>query len=64
MKNTIYNINDYVIYKNYVCKVEDIITNNESNNKCYILIPINYNDIKISFPIMDEFSYLLSKKEE
>ena len=46
-----YKINDYVVYKRDVCKVNDITTSKYSGEDVYVLAPIDDNSLKIEVPI-------------
>ena len=46
-----YKINDYVVYKRDVCKVNDITTSKYSGEEVYVLAPIDDNSLKIEVPI-------------
>ena len=46
-----YKINDYVVYKRDVCKVNDITTSKYSGEEVYVLVPIDDNSLKIEVPI-------------
>ena len=46
-----HKINDYVVYKRDVCKVNDITTSKYSGEEVYALAPIDDNSLKIEVPI-------------
>lgn len=46
-----FEINDYVVYKRNVCKIESIIKNKFNNKDYYLLIPIDDTSLKIEIPI-------------
>lgn len=46
-----FEINDYVVYKRNVCKIEDIIKNKFNHKDYYLLIPIDDSSLKIEIPI-------------
>lgn len=45
-----FKINDYVVYKRNVCKIENIIKNKFNNKDYYLLIPIDDASLKIEIP--------------
>lgn len=46
-----HKINDYVVYKRDVCKVNDVTTSKYSGEEVYVLVPIDDNSLKIEVPI-------------
>ena len=60
-----YQINEYVMYKNDVCKVIDI-THNINNKDYYVLVPISDLSLKINVPVDKQSNNLrkvFTKKE-
>lgn len=44
-----YNINDYIIYRNEVCKIKEIKTNKINNKDYYVLVPLNDESLIIGY---------------
>ena len=49
-----YKINDYVVYKREVCKVNDITKSKYTDNEVYILAPVDDASLKIEVPTSNE----------
>ena len=57
-----FQINDYVVYKNDVCIIESIKDVNDK--KYYVLIPVSDNTLKINVPIDSTIVKAIMSKED
>lgn len=46
-----YKVNDYIIYKRDVCKIQEIKENYHNNTDYYVLNPITDSSLKINVPV-------------
>lgn len=53
-----FKINDYIIYKNEVCLVIDILKNYYRDEDFYVLEPINDKSLSIKIPISNKNNFL------
>lgn len=61
-----YNINDYIIYRNEVCKIKEIKTNKINNKDYYVLVPLNDESLIIDTPVdnkLGKIRKIISKEE-
>ena len=59
-----HKINDYIIYKREVCKINDILPKYYKDNDYYLLSPLSDNTLTIKVPINNkEIRSLITKKE-
>ena len=59
-----YKINDYIIYKREVCKINDILPKFYKDNDYYLLSPLSDDTLTIKVPIDNkEIRNLITKKE-
>lgn len=61
-----YNINDYIIYRNEVCKIKEIKTNKVNNKDYYVLVPLNDESLIIDTPVdnkLGKIRKIISKEE-
>ena len=59
-----YKIDNYIIYKREVCKINDILPNYYNGNDYYILSPLSDNTLKIKVPTSNQEIRELITKEE
>lgn len=55
-----YKENDYLVYKNDVCKIREIKKNKINGKEYYVLIPINDESLTIEVPIDNKLGYIRS----
>lgn len=53
-----YNKGDYVIYRQDVCKVKDIIKNHINGEDYYVLIPLKDDSLIIDVPVKNKMGWL------
>ncbi len=53
-----FNVNEYIIYKNEVCIIKDILENYYKGEDFYVLEPINDKSLSIKLPISDKNNFL------
>ncbi len=59
-----HKINDYIIYKREVCKINDILPKFFKDNDYYLLSPLSDNTLTIKVPVNNkEIRSLITKKE-
>ncbi len=61
-----YKINDYVFYRNDVCKIKNIKENKFNGNTYYVMVPIDDDSLIIDTPIDNKLGYirdLISREE-
>ena len=59
-----YKINDYIIYKREVCKINDILPRFFKDNDYYLLSPLSDDTLTIKVPINNkEIRNLITKKD-
>lgn len=59
-----YKIDNYIIYKREVCKINDILPNYYNGNDYYILSPLSDNTLTIKVPVNNQEIRELITKEE
>lgn len=55
-----FNKNDYIMYKNDVCKIKEIKHNNINNKDYYVLVPIDDKSLIIDVPTENKMGFLRS----
>lgn len=53
-----YEKNDYIVYKKYVCKVREIRKNKMNGKDYYILVPITDDSLTIEVPVDNRMGYI------
>ena len=59
-----YKIDNYIIYKREVCKINDILPNYYNGNDYYILSPLSDNSLTVKVPTSNQEIRELITKEE
>lgn len=64
MVKKMYKVGDKIVYKRYVCKIDEIKENYAANQDYYVLTPLFDTDLKIKIPTNNlNLRNLITKKE-
>lgn len=53
-----YKINDYIVYRNDVCKIKNIKENKFNDNTYYVVVPIDDDSLIIDIPADNRMGYI------